>query len=120
MIRFEGVTKCFGEGANRVEALRGVDLVIPDGQMCALMGPSGAGKSTLLPAATGLASFDRGRITIDDSDVSRLDATGLALLRRRQIGVVLQSFSLVPFFTAYENVALPLRLDGRPNTEERG
>jgi len=118
MIRFEGVTKYFGEGATRVEALRGVDLVIPDGQMCALMGPSGAGKSTLLHAATGLASFDGGKIVIGESDVSRLDSTSLALLRRRQIGVVLQSFSLVPFFTAYENVALPLRLDGRPNAEE--
>src|SRR6185503_3796466 len=99
MIRFEGVTKYFGEGANRVEALRGVNLVIPDGQMCALMGPSGAGKSTLLHAATGLASFDSGTVVVGDSDVSRLDSTSLALLRRRQIGVVLQSFSLVPFFT---------------------
>jgi putative ABC transport system ATP-binding protein len=118
MIRFEGVTKSFGAGANRVDALRGIDLAIPDGQMCALMGPSGAGKSTLLHAATGLTSFDRGSIFIDKSDVSRFSSARLALLRRRQIGVVLQSFSLVPFFTAYENVALPLRLDSRPSSEE--
>jgi putative ABC transport system ATP-binding protein len=106
-------------GANRVEALRGVNLNIPEGQMCALMGPSGAGKSTLLHAAAGLTRIDAGRILIAGRDVSAMDGEDLALLRRRDVGVVLQIFSLVPFFTAYENVALPLRLEGVAKPEER-
>jgi putative ABC transport system ATP-binding protein len=119
MIEFESVTKHFGEGPSRVDALRGVSLRIPERQMCALMGPSGAGKSTLLHAATGLISIDTGRVFIGGCDITRLDADARALLRRREVGVVLQSFSLVPFLTAYENVALPLRLEHCPKQEER-
>jgi putative ABC transport system ATP-binding protein len=119
MIEFDAVHKSFGEGPSRVDALRGISLRIPDGQMCALMGPSGAGKSTLLHAATGLIPLDRGKILVGGHDVTKLDAESRALLRRREVGLILQFFSLVPFFTAYENVALPLRLDGRPKREER-
>src|SRR4029079_15465544 len=73
MIEFSGVTRRFGHGPSRVEALRDVNLTIPAKQMCALMGPSGAGKSTLLHAAAGLAPIDSGRILIDNRDVSQLD-----------------------------------------------
>ena len=119
MIRFEAVSKSFGREASLVAAVRGVSLDIPARQMCALMGPSGAGKSTLLHTACGLLGPDSGSVTVAGRDVTHLDAEMLALLRRREIGVVLQGFSLVPFFTAYENVALPLRLDGRPAAEEK-
>jgi putative ABC transport system ATP-binding protein len=83
------------------------------------MGASGAGKSTLLHAATGLLSIDSGRILINDRDISRLGPDARALLRRREIGVILQSSSLVPFLTAYENVALPLRLEHGLRRDER-
>jgi len=119
VIRFEAVSKSFGREASLVAAVRGVSLDIPARQMCALMGPSGAGKSTLLHTACGLLGPDSGSVTVAGRDVTHLDAEMLALLRRREIGVVLQGFSLVPFFTAYENVALPLRLDGRPAAEEK-
>lgn len=111
MIEFCSVAKCFGTDVSRVHALRGVTLQIPAGQMCALMGPSGAGKSTLLHAAAGLTPIDAGQILIAGRDVSRLDIEARAAMRRREVGVILQFFSLVPFFTAYENVALPLRLE---------
>jgi putative ABC transport system ATP-binding protein len=100
VIDFEAVTKHFGSGANRIEALRGLTLRIPEGQMCALMGPSGAGKSTLMHAATGLTSIDSGSITVAGQRISNLDSEASALMRRERVGVILQAINLVPFFTA--------------------
>jgi putative ABC transport system ATP-binding protein len=119
MIEFDAVSKCFGTGASRVQALRSITLRIPTGQMCALMGPSGAGKSTLMHAATGLTPVDSGRILVDGRDITALNSEGLALMRRREVGVILQAVNLVPFFTAYENVALPLRLNGLSKQAEQ-
>ncbi|RMF22394.1 MAG: ABC transporter ATP-binding protein [Deltaproteobacteria bacterium] len=111
MIRFDSVHKYFGSDSARVHALRGVSLRIPAGQMCAIMGPSGAGKSTLLHVATGLLPFDGGRIQIGEHDIGAMDASSLALLRRRTVGLVTQFSNLVPFLSVYDNVVLPLRLD---------
>ena len=94
MIRFEAVCKRFGDGANRVQALRNVDLVVPEHQMCALMGPSGAGKSTLLHAAAGLTAIDHGEISIGERAISKLDSNQLALLRRHEVGIVFQFFKI--------------------------
>ncbi len=120
MIRFEAVSKRFGEGPNCVQALRNVDLIVPEHQMCALMGPSGAGKSTLLHTAAGLTGIDGGKIHVGAREISKLDKNQLALLRRNEVGIVFQFFNLIPFLTAYENVALPLRLDGGTTKDERG
>jgi len=117
VIRFSGVSKHFGEAPVRVDALRGVDLEIPDGQMCAVMGPSGSGKSTLLHLTAGLLKPDAGRVEIDGTVVSDLDADSLSTLRRTRIGIVFQFFNLLPYLTAAENIALPLRLDARAETE---
>ena len=119
MIRFQGVHKSFGAGATLVHALRGFDLEIPVGQMCALMGPSGAGKSTVLHLAAGLTSADEGAVFIGDDNVSAMNDEQLSRMRRSEIGIVFQFFNLLPYMTAYENVALPLRLDDSSPAEER-
>ena len=111
MIRFSKIHKHFGEAEARVDALRAVDLDVPRGQMCAIMGPSGSGKSTLLHLAAGLVQPDSGLVEVDGNLVSELDADDLSVLRRRKIGIVFQFFNLLPYLTAAENVALPLRLD---------
>jgi len=83
------------------------------------MGPSGAGKSTVLHLAGGLTRPDSGSVMLRDRDLSRLSGSELALLRRREIGIVFQFFALLPYLSAYENVALSLRLDGASRGEER-
>lgn len=112
MILFNEVHKGFGEATGRVEALRSFSLEIPTGQMCALMGPSGSGKSTALHLAGGLVSPDSGSIQIGDFQVSSMDDAALTKMRRSHVGIVFQFFNLLPYLTAYENVALPLRLNG--------
>ncbi len=119
MIRFSKIDKHFGDSTTRVDALRGLDLTIPRGQMCAIMGPSGSGKSTLLHLAAGLVTPDAGEVFVDGENVSTMSADQLAALRRSKIGIVFQFFNLLPYLTAAENVALPLRLDERDPREER-
>lgn len=119
MIQFHEVHKGFGQADGRVDALRGFTLDIPAGQMCALMGPSGSGKSTALHLAGGLVPVDSGTVRVGDFDVSSLDDVGLTTMRRCQVGIVFQFFNLLPYLTAYENVALPLRLDGCAAAEEK-
>src|ERR1700752_4272349 len=104
MSKFQNVTKEFGTGHTRVAALRGIDLTIADGEMCAMMGPSGAGKSTVLHLAAGLSSPDAGSIWVGDRDVARLSEEERTLMRRREIGVIFQFFNLLPYLTASENV----------------
>lgn len=113
MIRFSNIHKHFGDAETRVDALRSVDLQIPRGQMCAIMGPSGSGKSTLLHLAAGLVAPDAGEVHVDGDTITTLGADDLAALRRRKLGIVFQFFNLLPYLTAAENVALPLRLDER-------
>jgi len=112
MIEFSVVEKTYGSGGARVSALRDVSLSIPRGAMLAVTGPSGAGKTTLLELAAGLSEPDHGRVTVDDTDLSTLSVDERADLRLRKIGVVFQAFNLLPFVSAYDNVALPLRLRG--------
>jgi putative ABC transport system ATP-binding protein len=117
VIRFSGVHKHFGDADTRVDALQALDLEVPRGQMCAVMGPSGSGKSTLLHLAAGLVAPDRGKVFVDGADVTSLDSDELSILRRRKIGIVFQFFNLLPYLTAADNVALPLRLDDRAETD---
>lgn len=98
----------------RTVALRGVDLRVDAGEVVAVTGPSGCGKSTLLHAAAGLLVPQAGTVTLLGQDLARLGEDDRALLRRRQVGIVLQFGQLVPELTAVDNVALPLLLDGRP------
>jgi putative ABC transport system ATP-binding protein len=108
-----------GRGAARVHILKGISLDIARGEAVGLVGPSGSGKSTLLMTMAGLERPDSGKVIIDGTDLSGLDEDALARFRGRRIGIVFQSFHLVPTMTALENVALPLELAGEPNAFER-
>ncbi len=112
MIEFRGVTKVFGTGATTVRAVDNLSFVCPQGSFWSVMGPSGAGKSTVLHLVAGLTAPTSGRVFVDGQDVSALPDAEMATLRRRRIGYVLQSFNLMPFLTAADNVAMPLVLDG--------
>ena len=117
MIEFSAVEKVYGSGGARVSALRGVSLSIPRGAMLAVMGPSGAGKTTLLELTAGLGEPDGGRVSVDGIDLSTLSIDERADLRLQKIGVVFQAFNLLPFVSAFDNVALPLRLRGLATAE---
>jgi putative ABC transport system ATP-binding protein len=98
--------------AGPVNILRGISFEIAGGETIALVGPSGSGKSSLLMVLSGLEEASRGRVLIDGQDLALLGEDGLAKLRRDWIGIVFQSFHLIPTMTALENVALPLELGG--------
>ena len=108
----DDVTRVHGDGPTAVPALSGVGLSVHPGELVAVMGPSGSGKSTLLNVAGGLDRPTQGQVIIGDTDLTDLDARGLAKLRRRRVGFVFQDYNLIPSLTAAENVALPLELDG--------
>jgi putative ABC transport system ATP-binding protein len=109
-IALHNVDLSLGRGAARVHILKGISLSIERGEAVGLVGPSGSGKSTLLMTMAGLERPDSGRVVIDDADLASLDEDALARFRGRRIGIVFQSFHLVPTMTAAENVALPLEL----------
>jgi len=115
MIRFENVSKVFGQGATQVDVLKNLTFTVPEGQFCAVMGPSGSGKSTILHLAAGLTPLTAGEVTVDETRLSAMTDRDAALFRRRKIGIVFQFFHLLPYLTAEENVALPLLLDGCPS-----
>lgn len=109
----DNVVKCFHQGDREVRALDGLSLEVERGKFVAIMGQSGSGKSTLLHLAAGLTSADSGSVRIAGNDVSQMNDRQLTLFRRRHIGLVFQSFNLIPTLTAEENVGLPLLLDAR-------
>jgi putative ABC transport system ATP-binding protein len=113
----DNVIKRFRQGDRDVSALAGVSLDVTQGTFLAIMGASGSGKSTLLHLMAGLATPDSGRVVIRDQDLARMNDRQLTLFRRRHIGLVFQSFNLIPTLTAQENIALPLLLDGKSEAE---
>ncbi|MGV9704396.1 ABC transporter ATP-binding protein [Streptomyces sp. NPDC003483] len=121
MVRVEDIHKSYGHGAAAVHALRGVSFDIPRGELIALKGRSGSGKTTLLNIVGGLDTPDRGRVTVDGTDLSELGEDGLLAMRRDRIGFVFQSFGLIPILTAAENVGVPMRMrrTGVREREER-
>lgn len=108
-----------GNGGGAVEILRGIDLVVPQGQTLALLGPSGSGKSSLMAVLSGLERASSGALTVAGADFAAMDEDNLARARRGRIGVVLQAFHLLPTMTALENVATPLELAGMDDARER-
>jgi putative ABC transport system ATP-binding protein len=106
------VTRRYGEGETAVDALRGVSLDVPHGQLTAVMGPSGSGKSTLMHILAGLDRPTSGEVTIAGTNLSTLDDTDLTKLRREHIGFVFQFFNLLPMLSAEENIVLPLSIAG--------
>jgi putative ABC transport system ATP-binding protein len=108
-----------GEGDAAVEVLRGIDLVVPQGQTLALLGPSGSGKSSLMAVLSGLERSSGGSLAVAGEDFAALGEDALARARRGRIGIVLQAFHLLPTMTAQENVATPLELAGEPDAWAR-
>jgi putative ABC transport system ATP-binding protein len=106
------LTRRFGAGETAVDALRGVSLEVPSGQLVAIMGPSGSGKSTLMHLLAGLDKPTSGTVEIAGAEITSLDDASLTLLRRRHIGFVFQFFNLLPMLTAEENVLLPETIAG--------
>ncbi|MFE4001098.1 ABC transporter ATP-binding protein [Nocardioides sp. YIM B13467] len=107
-----GLTRTYGAGAAAVHALNGLDLACAPGTFTAVMGPSGSGKSTFLTCAGALEQPTGGRVVIAGQDVTELTEAHRTRLRRERIGFVFQGFHLLPYLTAEQNVALPLRLAG--------
>lgn len=103
----------------QVNILRGLTLKIHSGTTVGIVGPSGSGKTSFLMVAAGLERATSGRVCIDGCDFGALSEDGLALVRRRLMGIVFQSFHLIPTMTALENVAIPLELSGRADAFER-
>ena len=106
------ITRRYGEGDTAVDALRGVSLDVPRGQLTAVMGPSGSGKSTLMHILAGLDRPTSGEVTIAGTAISKLNDTELTKLRREHIGFVFQFFNLLPMLDAEENIVLPLSIAG--------
>jgi putative ABC transport system ATP-binding protein len=114
LLELHEISKSYGEGDTIVRALDGIDLLVDEGHLVAVMGPSGSGKSTLLTIAGSLEQPTTGEVSIGGVALSSMSRNDKARLRRRTIGYVFQDFNLLPGLTAAENVALPLELDGLP------
>ena len=112
LIQIHQLSKHYGAGSARVNALKNLDLDVDRGEFIALSGPSGSGKSTLLNICGLIDSFDQGDYFLDNHDVSKMTDTELTLLRREKLGFIFQNFNLVPVMSAAENVEYPLLLHG--------
>ena len=119
VVKIEKVTRVYTVGAVETQALRGVDLSIESGEFTALIGPSGSGKTTLLQLIGCLDQPTSGSVCIDGKDVTRLNRNQRADMRRGHIGFIFQFFALIPTLTAYENVEMPLLLNGLATRERR-
>jgi putative ABC transport system ATP-binding protein len=119
IIRLEGIQLTLASAAGAVNILRGVDLSVDAGETIGIVGPSGSGKSTLMMILGGLERPSAGTVAIAGTDFGRLDEDGLARFRRDHVGIVFQSFHLIPTMSALENVAVPLELAGRGDAFER-
>jgi len=119
LITVDRLVKRYGSGHGTVEALREVSFEIPEGQFVSVTGPSGCGKSTLLGLLAGLNEPTSGRVVVAGQDVAALSPDARSDLRLRTIGIVFQSFNLLPTFTTLENVAVPLEFQGVPWRDAR-
>ncbi len=113
IIEVNNITKTYGYGFNKVKVLNHFSLKINEGDMVAITGTSGSGKSTLLHIMAGLEKPDLGEVIIDNKNIYQLSQKELTIFRRRKIGVVFQFYNLVPTLNVYENIVLPLHLDGQ-------
>lgn len=105
--------KIYGTGENEVKALNGVDLTIEQGEFVAIVGTSGSGKSTLLHMLGGLDYPTEGTVTVDGHELTQFNSNELTIFRRRNIGFIFQQYNLVPILNVYENLTLPIQLDGK-------
>ena len=113
ILQTHDLRKYYGSGDTQVRALDGVDLAVEPGEFVAIVGTSGSGKSTLLHMLGGLDRPTAGKVEVDGKDIFTLKDEALTIFRRRKIGFVFQSYNLVPVLSVYENIVLPVELDGR-------
>ena len=113
ILQTEGLKKYYGTGDTEVRALDGIDLTVERGEFVAIVGTSGSGKSTLLHMLGGLDRPTAGKVTVDGRDIFALKDEELTIFRRRKIGFVFQSYNLVPVLNVWENMILPIQLDGQ-------
>ncbi|MBX4265688.1 ABC transporter ATP-binding protein [Clostridium estertheticum] len=119
ILRTENLTKTYGIGETKVTALDNLNLRISKGQFVAIIGSSGSGKSTLLHMLGGVDNPTKGKIYIDDIDISSMNETELAIFRRRKVGIIYQFYNLIPTLNVEKNILLPMLLDGKkPKKEE--
>ena len=119
ILEVTNLCKTYGKGDTMVKALDNVSFSVEKGEFVAIIGPSGSGKSTLLPILGGVDVPTKGSVVINQTDISNLDETALAIFRRRQIGLIYQFYNLIPILTVQENLTLPLLLDGRKPDEKQ-
>ena len=117
VVEMKNVTKFYGYGFNRIKVLDHFNLSIEEGQMIAINGTSGSGKSTLLHIMGGLERPEAGDVIIENKNIYRLSNEELTILRRRRIGFIFQFYNLVPTINVYENIVLPIHLDGQEEDE---
>ncbi len=118
ILKTKELKKYYGSGDTAVHALDGVDLAVENGEFVAIVGTSGSGKSTLLHMLGGLDRPTSGTVTVDGKEIFSLKDEELTIFRRRKIGFVFQNYNLVPVLNVYENIVLPIQLDGnRPDTK---
>ena len=112
LLEVKNICKTYGSGETAVRALKDVSFSVPKGEYVAIVGESGSGKSTLLNMIGALDTPTSGKVLIDGRDVFAMDDKKLTIFRRRKIGFVFQSYNLVPVLSVYENIVLPIQLDG--------
>lgn len=113
ILQTQNLKKVYGTGVNAVHALDGINLSVEKGEFVAVVGTSGSGKSTLLHMLGGLDRPTSGKVIVDGKDIFSLKEEALTIFRRRKIGFVFQSYNLVPVLNVYENIVLPIELDGK-------
>lgn len=118
IIQTIGVEKNYGQGDAKVLALRGIDLTINRGEFLAIVGTSGSGKSTLLHILGGLDQPTKGEVKVHGKNIENLNDEALTIFRRRNIGFVFQKYNLVPMLTVWENIVVPILLDGKKIDKE--
>ncbi|WP_438940300.1 ABC transporter ATP-binding protein [Facklamia lactis] len=112
LLTAERITKTYQQGQERMMALKAIDLQVRRGEFLAIVGSSGSGKSTLLHILGGLDRPSSGKVWINGQDIFQMDDDALTIFRRREIGFVFQAYNLVPVLSVYENIVLPIELDG--------
>lgn len=118
ILQCEGLTKVYGRGDGRVNALNGIDLTVERGEFISVVGASGSGKSTLLHILGCVDQPTGGRVLVDGTDISTLNRTQAAIFRRRKVGLIYQFYNLIPTLTVRQNILMPLLLDKKkPNQD---